>query len=240
MNNRITQNEFSESLDRRLSGLQGDPWLAAKVLSKAEGEKPMKKKLSATAIIVIALLAVTLAGALAIGISSGVIGRLMSELWDMNEEALVTPLKAETTLKWLEFTATEAYWTEDGLTLAIRVDCTDPDCMPYYEEGEHPEEIEYNGETVDRGILRGDRQLIACEIWWPQLDCWCYYEYTDAGFYYIITIMEPNAERLSRGTSLTFNAMCENLQTGERESGTLTVDLPPMEMQPGIRDSEEE
>ncbi len=64
MNERMSRQEISEAVDRRLSGLQGDPWLTAKVLSKAEGEKTVKK-LSATAIIVIVLLVLTMAGGLA-------------------------------------------------------------------------------------------------------------------------------------------------------------------------------
>ena len=38
MRDELNRTEFSESLDRRLSGLQDDPWLTAKVLAKAEGE----------------------------------------------------------------------------------------------------------------------------------------------------------------------------------------------------------
>ena len=43
MSEKMSRKEFSESLDRRLSGLQGDPWLRTKVLAKTEGEKPVKK-----------------------------------------------------------------------------------------------------------------------------------------------------------------------------------------------------
>ena len=39
MSEKMSRKEFSESLDRRLSGLQGDPWLRTKVLAKTEGEK---------------------------------------------------------------------------------------------------------------------------------------------------------------------------------------------------------
>ena len=49
--------------------MQEDPWLTAKVLSEAEGEKPVKK-ISATAILVIALLALTMAGALAAALNA--------------------------------------------------------------------------------------------------------------------------------------------------------------------------
>ena len=60
MSNRMSQKEFSESLDNRLSGLQDDPWLEARVLAKAEGEKPVKKKLSAATIVVVVLLVLAL------------------------------------------------------------------------------------------------------------------------------------------------------------------------------------
>ena len=70
MSNRMSQKEFSESLDKRLSGLQEDPWLEAKVLAKAKGEKPVKKKLSAATITVIVLLVLAMAGAVAAVLNS--------------------------------------------------------------------------------------------------------------------------------------------------------------------------
>ncbi len=241
MSEKISRTEFSESLDRRLSGLQGDPWLAAKVLAKAEGEEPMKKKISTTAILIIALLAIMTVGALAAAAVThwGVIRRLMDEQWNVNEEALVSPLKAESDIQSLRFTATEAYWTEDGLTVAFKTECTDPDCLPYYEEGEHPELIEFNGETITQDELRGDKDLIACEIIWPALDCWTWYEYTDEGLFISVTIMEPDAEKLEKGMTLSYQCWCENLQTGERESGTITVELPAMTMQEGHRETDD-
>ena len=57
--------EFAQSLDRRLSGLQGDPWLAQRIIASEEGEEPMVKKTSATVIILIALIAVLSTSALA-------------------------------------------------------------------------------------------------------------------------------------------------------------------------------
>ncbi len=69
MSDRINHQDISESLDRRLSGLQGDPWLATKVLAKAEGEKPVKK-LSFATILVIVLLVLTMAGALAAALNA--------------------------------------------------------------------------------------------------------------------------------------------------------------------------
>ena len=61
MSEKMSRKEFSESLDRRLSGLQGDPWLRTKVLAKTEGEKPVKKLSAATiAVIVLLILAISI------------------------------------------------------------------------------------------------------------------------------------------------------------------------------------
>ena len=231
MRNELNRTEFSESLDKRLSGLQGDPWLAAKVLAKTEGEKPVKK-LSATTIFVIVLLVLTMAGALATA-NWTVISRFMTGGWNVNEEAIVNPLKAESDLKMVQVTATEAYWTEDELVIVFRVDATDPGCMPYYEEGEHPEQIEFNGESISRDKLRGDKELVVCDIWSPGSDSWSWYEYTDEGLFFITGIMKTEAGKLEKGTVLTYQCFCENLQTGEKEDGTVKVELPAMIRQEG-------
>ena len=43
MNKKKNRAEFAASLDRRLSGLQGDPWLAQRIIASEE-EKPVKKR----------------------------------------------------------------------------------------------------------------------------------------------------------------------------------------------------
>ena len=58
MNRKISDNEFRESLDRRLSPLQPDPWMAQKIRNRAqqkEGE-PMKKRLSVGTVLVLVIL----------------------------------------------------------------------------------------------------------------------------------------------------------------------------------------
>ena len=81
MRDELNKKEFSESLDRRLSGLQDDPWLTAKVLAKAEGEKPVKK-LSLGMILVIVLLCVLLTGAVAAMLG----GWSINDFWNRLEE----------------------------------------------------------------------------------------------------------------------------------------------------------
>lgn len=58
MNRKISDNEFRESLDRRLSPLQPDPWMAQKIRNRArqkEGE-PVKKRLSVGTVLVLVIL----------------------------------------------------------------------------------------------------------------------------------------------------------------------------------------
>ena len=232
MSNRMSQKEFSESLDKRLSGLQDDPWLEARVLAKAEGEKPVKKKLPAATIVVVVLLVLAMAGAVAAA-NWSVISRLFGNGWYYNEEAIEEPLKTECDLKMMRIQAKEAYWAEDGMTVVLKVECTAPDCLPYYEEGEHPEKIEFNGKSVTQDELRGDKNLVSCTVWCPGRDSWDWYEYTDEGLFIISTIMNPDAAKLEQGTVLTYQCYCENLQTGETEDGTIRVEVPAMSMQEG-------
>lgn len=234
MNSKLGRDEFSESLDRRLSGLQGDPWLRAKVLAKAEGEKPMKK--TATVPVVIAvLLVITIAGALALS-GWNIIARVLGGE-RVNEESVTSPLKLETDIQSLRFTATEAYWAKDGLSVALRMEPTRPGFLPYYEEGEHPERIDYNGETISADEFRGENELIACEIF-AGGDCWTWYNFSDEGYFIMVTVMDPDAEALEKGTTVSFSCCCTNLQSGETEEGTISVDLPPLEMQRGYTDDE--
>ena len=227
-NEKMSKAEVIESLDRRLSGLQGDPLLTAKVLAKAEGDKPMRK-LSRTAILVIALLVVTMAGALAVS-HWGAINRFFAGGY-VNEEAIVSAMTVKSDMKMLRFIAADAYWTSYyGLTVAIKAEPTDPDCLMYYEEGEHPEQIEYNGESVPIEEFRGDKNLISCEMWAGGGDSFTWYDYTDEGFFIYVNDTHPDPENLKAGTEMSVQCWCENLQTEEREEGKITIELPPMTM----------
>ncbi len=229
MNSKLGRAEFSESLDRRLSGLQGDPWLRAKVLGKAEGEKPVKKT-AAVPVVIAVLLVITIAGALALS-GWNVIARILGGYY-VNEEAVASPLKLETDIQSLRFTATEAYWAEDGLSVVLRMEPAKAGCLPYFEEGEHPENIDYNGETITADEFRGDNELIACDIYAGQ-GCWTWYDFSDEGYFIIVTLLDPDAAALEKGTTVPLHCVCTNLQTGKTEEGTISVDLPPLAMQDG-------
>lgn len=56
MNDRISANEFHDSLDRHLSDMKADPWLAQRIIASEKGEIKMKKKRYASLILAVALL----------------------------------------------------------------------------------------------------------------------------------------------------------------------------------------
>lgn len=59
MNKKISAAELHDSVERQLSGLEPDPWLARRIMASDKEEKPVKK-VSATLIIVIAVLCLSL------------------------------------------------------------------------------------------------------------------------------------------------------------------------------------
>lgn len=65
MNERNVSERIVRAVDARLSGLTGDPWMARRVLARAEEEVPRGRKKRAVALIVAAVLALAGVGALA-------------------------------------------------------------------------------------------------------------------------------------------------------------------------------
>ena len=59
MNEKISANEFRESLDRHLSHMKADPWLAQRIIDSERGETKVKKKLSVSMIVASLLLVLT-------------------------------------------------------------------------------------------------------------------------------------------------------------------------------------
>ena len=74
-----------EALDRRLSGMQEDPFLARRVLAGTKGEKPMKKKLSLSLAVALALI---LMASVALAAGLGVFDKLAERFDEMGETRL--------------------------------------------------------------------------------------------------------------------------------------------------------
>ena len=56
MSDKISANEFRESLNRHLSLMKADPWLAQRIIASERGETKVKKKLSVSVIVALLLL----------------------------------------------------------------------------------------------------------------------------------------------------------------------------------------
>ena len=65
MNKKISSDAFHNSIDRQLSGLKPDPWLAQHIMASAKEEEPVKKFAVSTALIVVLIVIATLTTALA-------------------------------------------------------------------------------------------------------------------------------------------------------------------------------
>ncbi len=89
MSKKYTKETFTESLDRRLSGFQADPWLARRIIGASEGEKPVKK-ISLGAILAAALLCILITGAVAAALN----GWNLNDFWNWqvkNGESFLPP-----------------------------------------------------------------------------------------------------------------------------------------------------
>lgn len=71
MNKKILSDEFHNSIDRQLSGLKPDPWLAQHIMASAKEEEPVKKFTVSTALIVVLIVIATLTTALAASVLLG-------------------------------------------------------------------------------------------------------------------------------------------------------------------------
>lgn len=71
MNKKISSDEFHNSIDRQLSGLKPDPWLAQHIMASAKEEEPVKKFTVSTALIVVLIVIATLTTALAASVLLG-------------------------------------------------------------------------------------------------------------------------------------------------------------------------
>ena len=49
--------------------------------------------------------------------------------WRVNQSAIVEPEILSNSSRWLSVAATEAYWSEDGLSVVLKVDAAAPDQM---------------------------------------------------------------------------------------------------------------
>ena len=139
MSQKITRTEFRESMDRRLSAIKAEPWLAQRIIAAEGGEKPVAKKLSTSMILAIALIVIMATGALAALGSWGIID------FDTNHYGAYIPPKYEDCIKSenvtaetesLSVTIRESYY--DGAILRVTADVVPKDGTLLLGEGIFP------------------------------------------------------------------------------------------------------
>ena len=125
------QETVQSAMKTTLSGLQEDPWLTQRVLANAKGEEPVVKKLSATVIIVIALLAITAvalaAGSLIFGWVDFYKGWYNVDVPDAARQIMTNTDQDTVTLGPVTFTVREKYcdpWTALASTVVTPNDGT--------------------------------------------------------------------------------------------------------------------
>ena len=160
-----------------------------------------------------------------------VISRLLDR--NLNNGEVMQPVVLECDSQMLHFTATES-WLDvsrpaDGFMLyfVFKVDSKDFNSLPVYLEQEHEDQIEFDGKPVSLEEFRKGRNLISVEIMSGH-DCWSWYEYNREGLFVIVCVMNPDLKSLENESVMQFSYECENLRTGKRENGTISVGLPPM------------
>ena len=126
MNKKKNREEFAQAIDRRLSGLQGDPHLAQRIMANGKGEEPMVKKTSAAVIIMAALIALLTTGALAAALNAwGLIdfaGRHPGTFVPANYEDSVRPENETLETDSVSCTVRESYF--DGRILRLTAQVT--------------------------------------------------------------------------------------------------------------------
>ena len=223
--------KMREILNHSLSGLKENPFLAQRVIACGK----TKRKIPLGVKILLALLIMTTA-AIAAPNWTGMAAFLENIVggWRVNQSAIVEPEILSNSSRWLSVAATEAYWSEDGLSVVLKVDAAAPDQMVCYENedgvldenGELKELITLSGKPVDAG-----KELMISD--YAIDEGWTWYSRGEEGLFIIVNISKPDPEALQKGTQITLAVHCTNLHTGEEEWSSLVIALPPMTLQEG-------
>ena len=141
MNRKISRTEFSESMDRHLSAVKADPWLAQRIIAAEGGEKPVARKWSASIVLAIALVAVLATGALAATLGAwGIIdfaGRYSDTYIPPKYEDCIKPENVTAETEHLTCTIRESYY--DGTILRVTADVVPKEKMLLVGEGFTPD-----------------------------------------------------------------------------------------------------
>lgn len=151
------------AVDNRLSALEGDPWLARRIMTEAKGEQPVvKKKLTVSLALVLALMLLTLSAAVAL-VQSNIAGMLFGAQENAPQTVLESIHTPQVTAGGKAGTLTLDEWLYDGSALHTSFTIANPgeEALLYTLEGiwlgdEHLTYDRINTEGAgDSGFLLG-------------------------------------------------------------------------------------
>ena len=140
MNEKISANEFRDALDRHLSNLKADPYLAQRIMANEEGEKTVIKKISVSMVLAIVLICILITGALAATLSSwGIIdffGRYYSGYIPEKTSETINKEEIRTEAENFVCTIEESYYDGSILRITAKIEPKTP--VMLLEEGSLP------------------------------------------------------------------------------------------------------
>lgn len=235
---RDEQTKIRTAMNAAFSGLEDDPFLAQRILSETKGEIKMKRKLSTALVLAIAALMLS-AIALATSALPGIVDFLSHGVggWNVKEEAIVTPISQSHNSKLVNFNVTEAYWAEDGLSVIVQVSAIDKNQLvansfEFRDSQPYNTYIEINNEWVHIDDWRDGKEVLFIELS-TGTSGWGHYKRTEEGLTFICTASDVSHYPLDEGMTFYLNYWINNAQTGEKENGRISIELPPMTMQDG-------
>lgn len=111
------RSRLQNAIDHRLSTLEGDPWLARRIIQNEKGEQPvMRKKISVSIVLVIAAMLLTVSGAVAL-MNSTIVDKLYGTQEDVPQAVMEQIHTPEATEETALGTLTLDEWLYDGSAL---------------------------------------------------------------------------------------------------------------------------
>ena len=155
MNDLDIRNRIHHAVDDMTKTAKEDPWLAQRILAREKGEQPMARKISASMVIAIVLIIISLSAALAAGL--GIFDSL-SRGGDPDErlpvlETVAQPVgTSQTTEEGVTLDISQAYYEGNRVFISYRI--TGP--RTHIELHEGAPEKEYDWFAVDEDFVMAD------------------------------------------------------------------------------------
>ena len=170
MNEHKMQEQMKNAIDHRLSGLEGNPYLAQRIIAAEKGEKPvMKKKVSVSLALVLLLMILTAGVAIAL-VQSNIADHLYGGEENIPEgvvEQIMQPQATQSTALGA-LSIDELLYDGSGLHTSFTIENPTQDALLYTLEGiwVNVDQVVYNRMitegTWDSGFVLGGNGWITC------------------------------------------------------------------------------